>query len=421
MRSSRFALLVLAFLMLPMTYAADPTSPDWAMFRGPKRDGVSTDTGLLKEWPKDGPPLEWKCPGIGIGFSSVAVSGDKVFTMGDVKRVCYAFGINRKDGTKIWEAKIGNGGGNYEGPRCTPTVVGDSVFVLGQNGDLVCLATADGAERWRKSLPNDFGGQSGGWNYTESPLVDGDKIICTPGGNKATMVALNQKDGKVIWSGVIPNGSKAGYSSIVIAEIGGVRQYVQLMANGLVSFAAKDGKLLWTYGTNGDRFSGNTANIPTPIVRGDTIFASAGYGRGAALIRVTGTAAKFNVTEIYWNRALTNKHGGVILVGDRLYGDRDDGGQLWCADFKSGKVLWTPQERPRGSGSISLTAAEGKLYLRYSNGWVALVNPTKGYSEISTFKIPNGDGDCWAHPVVIGGKFYVRERDTLWCYNVKEK
>jgi len=413
-----FALLL---ALIAVTTTAQSADTDWPLFRGVDRTGVSPDTKLLKQWPKDGPPLAWKTTSIGAGFSSVTVHGDKVFTMGDVKQDCYLFGIDRAKGTKVWELKVGQTGGSPTGPRGTPATDGTLVFGLGQHGDLVCASAKTGKEVWRKNLPKDFGGEAGGWNYTESPLIDGDHLIVTPGGSKATMVALDKKSGKQVWAGVVPNGDTAGYSSVVAAELGGVKQYIQLMANGLVSFSAKDGKMLWRYGTKGDRFGGNTANIPTPIVSGEYVFASAGYGRGGALVKITANGDKFNVEEVYWNRQLNNKHGGVILVGDKLYGDRDDGGRPWSADFKTGKVLWT-RDGGKGGGSASLTYADGKLYIRYADGWVVLADATTSeYTEISSFKVPNGSGDCWAHPVVIGGKLYIRERDTLWCYDVKAK
>jgi outer membrane protein assembly factor BamB len=219
----------------------------------------------------------------------------------------------------------------------------------------------------------------------------------------------------------VPNGDTAGYASVVVANFGGVKQYVTLMANGLVSFDAKSGKLLWRYGTKSDRFGGNTANIPTPIVSGEFVFASAGYGRGAALLKVTKSGAEFAVEEVYWKRELTNKHGGVILAGDRLYGDRDDSGSPWCADFKTGKVLWT-RKGGEGGGSASLTAADGKLYVRYSDGWVVLVDAAADkYTELGAFRVPNGKSNTWAHPVVVGGKLYVREREVVYCYDVAAK
>jgi outer membrane protein assembly factor BamB len=298
-------------------------------------------------------------------------------------------------------------------------VDGNLVYGLGQFGDLVCADIKDGKERWRESLKADFGGKEGGWNYTESPLVDGEKLIVTPGGKDSTMIALSKKDGAVIWKGVVPDGETAGYSSVVAADIGGTRQYVQLMSNGLAAFSADKGELLWRYGTEQNRFARNTANIPTPIVIGDQVFATAGYGRGGALVSISSSGGKFNAKEEYWKNELNNKHGGVILVGDNLFGDIDSNGQPWCAALKDGKIKWK-MERGKGNGSASLTFADGLLYIRFANGWVSLVNPESG-KEISSFKVPNGTRDCWAHPVVVGGKLYVREQNTLWCYEVKAK
>lgn len=413
----RFLLsLVLALALTPTLLAAD-----WPMFRGADRTGVSSDKGLLKSWPKDGPALAWKATGLGVGFSSVAIHGDKVFTMGDVKNECQLFGIDRAKGEKLWALKVGASGGNYAGPRCTPATDGEFVFAVGQHGDLVCAAAKDGKEVWRKSLTKDFGGESGGWNYTESPLLDGDNLIVTPGGNKAAMVALKKKTGEQVWAGVVPGGDTAGYASPVVANFGDVKQYVTLMANGLTSFAAKDGKLLWRYGTKDNRFGGNTANIPTPIITGEYVFASAGYGRGGALVKVTKDGDAFKTDEVYWRRDLNNKHGGVILVGDKLYGDSDDSGRPWCAELKTGKVLWS-RDGGKGSGSASLTAADGKLFIRYADGYVVLADATaKEYEELSAFKVPNARGNCWAHPVVLDGKLYVRELDTLFVYDVKAK
>jgi outer membrane protein assembly factor BamB len=416
MRRSLAALLLLA-LTLATVGAAEI---DWPMFRGADRTGVSKEKGLLESWPESGPPLAWKTEGLGIGFSSVSVMGDRVFTMGDVGKECFLFGIDRKNGSKVWELKIGKSGGNYQGPRCTPATDGDLVFALGQFGDLVCAKAKDGKEVWRKDFTKDFGGKAGGWNYTESPLIDGDSLIVTPGGSEATMLALDKKTGNVTWKGAVPGGDTAGYASPVIANFGNTKQYITLMANGLVSFDAKSGKMLWRYGTKNDRFGGNTANIPTPIIRGDYVFASAGYGRGGALLKITKSGAEFAVEEIYWNKELNNRHGGVILVGDKLYGDKDQNGQVWCADFMTGKVLWI-RKGGDGGGSASITYADGKLYIRYADGWVVLADATANqYTQISAFKVTN-KGNTWAHPVVAGGKLYIREREVLYCHDVGAK
>jgi outer membrane protein assembly factor BamB len=239
-------------------------------------------------------------------------------------------------------------------------------------------------------------------------------------------VALEKKTGMKVWAGTIPKGEDtAGYASIVIAEFGGVKQYITLMANGLISFAAKDGKMLWRYGTKKDRFGGNTANIPTPIIHGEYVFAATGYGnRGAALLKITKDGDTFAVEEVYWKPELKNKHGGVVLVGDKVFGDLDDSGNPWCADFKTGEVLWSRKavKGSEGRGSASLTYADGKLYVRYANGWTVLVDATADkYTELGAFKIANQKGQAWAHPVVVGGKLYIRNLDTLYCYNVSAK
>jgi hypothetical protein len=201
-----------------------------------------------------------------------------------------------------------------------------------------------------------------------------------------------------------------------------MRQYVQLMANGLVGFSAADGKLLWRYGDKGDRFGQNTANIPTPIVQGDYIFASAGYSRGGGLIRLVATAGGINVEEVYFERNLQNRHGGVVLVGDYIYGDLDGNGRPWCAEWKTGKVVWKKDIRTDGQGSAAVTYADGRLYFQYQNGIVALVEASpEAYKETGSFKIPEPKRECWSHPVVVGGKLYVRSQENLWCYDVTQR
>jgi outer membrane protein assembly factor BamB len=416
--------LVLAFLACPAAQFRSNLAhaADWPQFRGPHRTDVSDEKNLLQQWPAGGPPVVWNATGYGEGFSSISIAGDRIYSMGDKGDGSFLTSSDRLNGKLVWSAPVGKPGGNYKGTRCTPTVDNDRVYGLGQFGDFVCCDTADGKVMWRKNLLQDFGGQHGGWQYTESPLVDGNRLICTPGGSSATMVALNKLTGDVLWKGIVPGGDTAGYSSIVVTEAAGIRQYVQLMANGLVSFAAADGKLLWRYGNNGDRFGGNTANIPTPIVQNEYLFASAGYGRGGGLIKLVGTAAGPNVEEIYFGRDLQNRHGGVVLVGDYVYGDRDDSGFPWCAEWRTGKVRWKKDKRTEGGGSAAVTYADGHLYFQYDNGVVALVEASpEAYHEVGSFKIPNAKPPCWSHPVVVGGKLYIRNQDALWCYDVTKR
>jgi len=407
--------------LVGIAVAAAPQRPrdsasgtDWPQWRGPRRDNLSSDTGLLKQWPKDGPPLAWKAKGVGAGYSSVAVAGGRIYTMGDGEDSSYVHALDL-DGKMIWSTKVGRPGGNYEGTRSTPTVAGDRVYALGQWGDLVCLDAASGKEQWRKNLEKDFGGRMmSGWGYAESVLVDGDKVVCTPGGDKGTILALNKDTGAVVWR-TKDFKDAAAYSSLVPAEIGGVRQYVQLTDASVVGVAADGGKVLWRAARRGE-----TAVIPTPIVHDNFVWVTSGYGAGCNLFRVTpASGGKFAVQQVYANKDLTNHHGGVVLVGEHLYGT--DERQLVCMEFMTGKVAW--KNRSVGKGSV--TYADGNLYVRSegNEGRVALVEATpQGYHEKGQFEQPErSDKNSWAHPVVVGGRLYLRDQDVLLCYDVRAK
>lgn len=405
---------VLGFCSLIALSSMAAQAADWPQFRGPNRDDVSSDKGLLKSWPQQGPPVAWKTSGIGNGFSSVSVAGGKVFTLGNKGGTTYLIALNQSNGKPLWSAKVGATGDNL---GSTPTVDGDRVYAVGQQGDLVCAGVADGKVRWRKNFKTDFGGNCGGWSYTESPLVDGNQVVCTPGAKNALLAALDKNTGRVLWRCPSPfDDATAGYSSVVVAQVGGIRHYVQLTAGGVVGVNARDGKLLW----RNDRLGNNTANIPSPIVLGDRVFCAAGYGKGATLLKLTAAGGSVRATEVYYKPELTNKHGGLVSVGGYVYGDRDDSGKPFCAEVSTGKVVWRKEDRGPGRGSAAVTYADGNLYFRYDNGFMALVpaNP-RGYREVSSFKIPGSGASSWAHPVVVGGKLYLREQDTLWCYNVK--
>lgn len=411
---TRLRLPLACLALTALAVAAARAAADWPQFRGPHRDAHSPDTGLRAEWPKDGPPLVWKATGLGGGYSSVALAGGKLYTMGNKRQSSFVVAVDAADGKVLWSREVGKAGGNL---GCTPTVDGDRVYALGQAGDLVCLDAADGGVRWRKNLKTDFGGKCGGWAYTESPLVDGDRLVCTPGAKDATLVALDKQTGAVLWKCAAPiSDTTAGYSSVVVAEVGGVRLYVQLLAGGVVGVAAKDGKYLWKY----EKLGRNTANIPTPIVLGDRVFCSAGYGKGGALLQLVPEGEGVAAREVWFNQALTNKHGGLVAVGDYVYGDQDDRGAPLCADLKTGKVVWQRKGRGSGAGSASVAYADGRLYVRYDNGVTALVEASpKGYREDGAFMIPRHEGQSWAHPVVAGGRLYLREGATLYCYDVK--
>lgn len=429
-RTTRFGGLAVVLAAFHALHAAE-----WPQFRGPNnRDAISPDKGLLKEWPADGPTLAWKAENLGTGFSSVSIAGGKVFTMGDRDDSCWIVALDLKDGKELWAAKISRGSqqrdlGGYPGPRCIPTVDGDLVYALGPFGDLVCVQAKDGKEVWRKSLNRDFKGRMmSGWGYSESPTIDGDRVICTPGGKEAAMVALDKKTGATVWKCENPDEDGAGYASIVIAEIGGVRQYITLLGGGLIGVSAKDGKLLWRY----KKIANRTANIPTSIVKGDLVFCTTGYPQGgSALLKIVAKDGEFSVEEAWYHRAdvFQNHHGGVILVGDHLYaGHGHNAGAPICVEFATGKQAW--KERSIGNGSAAIGYADGHLYFRYENGVVALVeaNP-KEFKLKSKFTLPRPPGGgggrrgqpSWPHPVILDGKLYLREQDTLYVYDVKAR
>jgi outer membrane protein assembly factor BamB len=396
-------------ILLPMLLAAD-----WPQFRGPNRDGVSKEKGLLQSWPTDGPPLVWTAKGLGGGYSSVSVAGDRIYTLGDKGNRSHLVALSREDGTVVWSVPIGATGGSL---GCTPTVDGDLIFALGQQGDLICVDKT-GKEIWKHNLLSEFGGEKGGWNYCESPLVDGDNLIVTPGGRDATMLALNKKTGETVWKCPIKTRkSEAGYSSVVVSKVGNVKHYVQLFNGGLVGVST-DGKVLWTHEKLGD----NTANVPTPIVIGDQIFSSIGYGRGASLMKLKSSGKSISALEVYYKRELTNKHGGVVLVGDYVYGDTDDSGQPFCAELKTGKVMWKRSKEGKGNGSVAIAAADNRLYLHYQNGVVVLAEASpKAYKEVGSYELPKKNGQLWAHPAISGGRYYVRNGDLLHCFDISAK
>ena len=305
-------------VLLAVTLLPSARAGDWPQWRGAHRDGQSSDTGLLQEWPEGGPKLAWKATGLGHGYSSVAVVGDRLYTMGDHDGSRTLLALSADGGKVLWTTKVGTAGapgwGGFVGPRCTPTVDGDLVFTLDQWGELLCAKAADGAAVWHKSFTNDFGATRPEWGFAESPLVDGDQVVCTPGGEKGALVALNKKTGDLVWQSK-DFTDPAQYSSVVTAEIGGVHQYVQLTMENVVGISAKDGSVLWKA-----RRKGSTAVIPTPIVNGNLVYVCSGYNIGAHMFRISSTDGKFSSEPVYANRTIANQHGGVNKVGDCLYG-----------------------------------------------------------------------------------------------------
>ncbi len=428
-RTTRLA-LVLSLTALPVVAA------DWPQWRGPDRDGKSTEAGLLQEWPEGGPPLAWRAAGLGAGYSSVSIAGGKIFTMGDLedgddlKGGQYVIALAEAGGELLWQTRVGGRhDGGRGGSRSTPTVDGGNLYVVTTDGDVVCLDTAKGEERWRRSLVEDFDGYlmkamgSYQWRFSESPLVDADRVMVTPGHINALMVALNKDTGEEIWRTagrrLGPVGADgAGYSSAVISEAGGTHHYVQLVGRGLIGVEAETGELLWNY----NRVASDIANIPTPIIDGDHVFASTGYETGAALVKVAAGEQGLEAQEVYFLEGETfqNHHGGMVLLGGTIYtGTGHNKGLPIALDMMAGKVLWGPV-RTKGYDSAAIVYADGRIYFRYRDGRMILVeaNP-ESFIEHGTFMIPEVENESWSHPVIAGGKLYLREQNNLFCYDVK--
>ena len=421
-----FALAAIATTIADGSLLAAGAADDWPQWRGPRRDGISTETNLLTAWPEGGPARLWSTSGLGAGFSSVAISAGKIFTMGDRAGGQFVIGLDGQTGKELWATRIGlRHDDDYGGPRATPTVDGALLYVVSTDGSIVCVETATGAERWRRGLIRDFGGQMmSQWMFAESPLVDGDRVIVTPGGSRAGLVALDKATGKDIWRAAIPrvgpNGADgAGYSSVVISNGGGVKQYVQLMGRGLVGIRASDGQFLWGY----NRVANDVANIATPIVKDDFVFASTGYDTGAVLLQLASDKKGGVIaTEKYFlePRILQNHHGGFVLIDGVIYGGNGhNNGFPFALEMATGRMLWD-RARGAGTGSAAVTAAEGQLYFRYQDGTMALIAANSAaYQLKSSFAIPNVRNPSWSHPVISDGKLYLREQDSLHVYAIK--
>jgi outer membrane protein assembly factor BamB len=403
-----------ALLMRVGAHAAD-----WPQWRGPDRNGLSKETGLLKEWPASGPQLLWQIKDLGEGYSTPAISGERLYVQSNEGiEDEYVLAIDLKDQKKLWRTQIGkvgpNQGPQYPGARGTPTIDGELLYALGSDGDLACLETASGKVRWQKNVRSDFGGKCGNWAYAESTLVDGDRLVCTPGGVEATLVALDKKTGNVIWKAASPEGDQAGYASIIIAQIGGVKQYVQFLQKGLVGLDANTGKILWRYSKTAE---GSSANIPTPIAIGDFVYSGANR-TGGGLVKIKFESGAFEPDQIYFSAKLPTAIGGAVEADKFLYGTNTAG--LMCADFASGETKW--QDRCVGAGSVCV--ADGRIYVHGEKGDVALVELTpEGYHEKGRFTPPDqpdrGNKQAWAYPSVANGKLYLRDLSCLWCYDVK--
>jgi outer membrane protein assembly factor BamB len=382
----------------------------WPQWRGPARDGKSAETGLVKRWPANGPERVWAADGLGAGYSSFAVEGGKLYTQGQRNGGQFLMAFDTSNGSKLWEIQNGRQyrDGRGDGPRGTPTLDDGRVYAISGSGNLICAQAETGKMIWQIDMLSQFGARNVGWGISESPLIDGDRVIATPGGREAGVVALNKLDGSVIWKS---ESERAGYSSAVSAVIAGVHQYVLLTASGGVGVRAADGKLLWRYA----KVANGTANVATPIVSGDKVFLSSDYGTGCALLQISPNGAGgVQAEEVYFSRAMRNHYSTSVLLDGKLYGYSSR--ILTCMDFATGALEW----RDRSVGKGQVITAEGLLYLQGEDGVAGLAEATSaGYREISRFEFSKADEPTWALAVIADGRFYMRDQDRLNCYDIR--
>jgi outer membrane protein assembly factor BamB len=451
-RSGWRSAFAFAVSVLPVFATSSADAADWPQWQGPDRNAVSKETGLLKDWPKDGPPLAWKVKGLGGGYSAPSIAAGRIFGMSNRDENQVVWALSETDGKELWVTPVGptvrqGMRQGIEGPGSTPTVDGDRLYVVGHGGDLACLQASDGKVVWQRSFTRDFGGRLPTWRFNESPLVDGDKVVCTPGGPDAMLVALNKMTGETIWKCQLPEAAEAtpqagapggpgggrggrgggagsAYSSPIAIDFEGQRQYVQLTAKALIGVSASDGKLLWQYQKPANRMG---INISTPLYHDGHVFAASAYGAGGGLVKLTKDAGgAIKADEVYFTNKMQNHHGGMVVVDGALYGANggNEGGYLVCLDFKTGNVLWDERDsgqRRAPKGSVAL--ADGRIYYRTEQGPVLLIEPNpKQYTERGRFEQPDRtEQPAWAHPAIANGKLYLRDQDALFCYDVKAK
>jgi outer membrane protein assembly factor BamB len=395
-----------------LTLGVSLSAADWPQWNGPDRNGLSKETGLLQQWPSSGPSLVWTATGLGNGYGSTAVVGTRVFVQGTRNGRSVVVAYNRADGKEVWSKALGSAGDDDRGPgpRGTPTVDGDRLYALTEGGDLACLKT-DGTDVWKRNILREFGGRQLQWLISESPLVDGAHVVVTPGGPGAGVVKLDKMTGVTVWQAKELSDA-AGYSSLIAADVQGVRTYMTFTANAAVGVRASDGKLMFRYTPAANRI----ANITTPVFSDNKVFFTSGYDTGAGLLSLSAQNGMVNAQETYFTREMKNHHGGVVLVNGYLYGFDDS--ILTCIEFATGKRMW----RDRSVGKGAVTYADGRLYLQSEGNVVGLAEASpSGYVEKGRFTIPDKGLQSWAHPVVSDGRLYVRNQDSIFVYDIKAK
>jgi len=388
-------------------------APSWPQFHGPNRDNRSTETGLLKKWPDGGPKLIGTVRGIGHGFSSVSIADGLIYTAGNLDEKTVITAMDMK-GRIQWQVPNGKAWtGRPAGTRSTPTIDNGRLYHKSPHGDVVCLNAKTGEKVWALNLLETFEGENITWALSESLLIDGDHVICCPGAPKASVVALDKRTGRTVWKAP-GSGDKAGYSSPTLAKYDGLRIILTMTAKALIGVNADNGDLLWRF----EHVTPWDETITQPIYHDGHVFIST-RTTGSVLLKINVQGEKATVKEVWRTKDLDNQHGGVILLDGYLYGAAlvSNNAKWICLDWKTGKLM----HAARGVGKGSLTYADGMLYTLNEHRRLGLVPATpEGHVPVSEFQIPRGgEGPSWAHPVVCGGRLYVRHGDFLYAYDVR--
>lgn len=413
----------LVHVLAVFSSACPCTAADWPQWRGPDRSNVAPGARLLATWPKDGPPLVWTADGLGTGVPSVAVADGRVYVLGYRDGKEHLSALAEKDGKPLWSVPVGPEVKELPGMRWlsqrTPTVDGERIYAFTARGELICVMAADGKEQWRKDYVKDFGGKAGYWGYCDFPLADGDRLVCTPGGKDAALVALNKKTGAVEWKCAVPAATPAAYrgtyGGVVAAEIAGMRQYIHQLEAGVVGVRAADGALLWHYSA----LTSTMGNVHTALVRGDEVFASYGWGAGVALLRVTKNGDSFKVEEVYRTKQvpLDPWLGSSVRLGEYVHAANG-----LCLEWKTGVRV----AQPAGvvpTSRITMTAAGGRLIHRNGSGLTTLTEVAADgtYTRRGEFRVKQVASEpTWSFPVVANGRLYLRDQATLACYDLRD-
>jgi outer membrane protein assembly factor BamB len=421
-RRSLVAMFALVLVVSANAFAAD----SWPVFHGPDGTNKSPDTGLLQEWPEGGPELIWKTDGLGTGYSTVSVANRMIYTAGNLDEKTIVIALDM-DGNVVWTAQNGDGWtGSFPGTRATPTVDGARVYHESPLGNVICLNAKSGEKIWELNILEEFEGENIIWALSESLIVDGNHLICCPFGKKASVVALDKMTGKVVWAAESTGDKagdeegeattdKAGYGTPALVEYEGIRMVLTMNQKAVVGVDADSGKLLFRH----PHETKYDVNVLIPVFHDGQVFVSSGYGAGSQMLKLTVDGKTVSAEQLWESKELDNHHGGVILLDGHIYGTNSKGKWI-CLDWKTGESKWNE----KGMGKGAVTFADGLLYGMNESEkkrTVGLINPTPdAYEQISEFQLPEGgEGKCWAHPVIIGGRLYLRHGDLLFAYNVK--